>query len=359
MVGKREIRAQAKAEGFAQVGFAAPQIPAQNQRRMLEFIDQGHHGTMAWMEGRGDERADPKALWREVRTVISLGFSYGPGVDVQARVGDPALANISAYAWGRDYHDLVKKAAKRLGRWLIDQGKGTGKDTGVQTGKDTEIKVFVDTAPVMEKPLAQQAGIGWQGKHTNLVSGQDGSWLFLAEIYTNLDLAPDSPGTDQCGSCTRCLDVCPTKAMPTPYTLDATKCLAYLSIEHEGPIPIKYRKAMGNRIYGCDDCLAVCPWNKFAAAAREARLHKSEVRDLTIREALAMGEADFRVFFSGSPIKRLKWHRWMRNALICAGNSGDVGLLPLIEAHQSSNDETLAEAAKWSGAQLSAAPKYN
>jgi len=332
-----DIRRRALAEGFAVCGFAAPEVPADRQARLHTFVTNGEHGTMGWMESRLHERANPKTLWAKARGLISLGYSYAPPANPIDRLEDGHRANISAYAWGRDYHDVVKKAAKRLARWLSEIAEG-------------QVKVFVDTAPVMEKPLAEQAGLGWQGKHTNLVSAAHGSWLFLAEIMTDFELPADPPARDQCGSCTRCLDVCPTKAMPTPYTLNARRCLAYLSIEHEGPIPAEFRTAMGNRIYGCDDCLAVCPWNKFAKASQEARFFQNDIEELSFQQALSFDEPAFRAFFSGSPIKRIKWHRWMRNALICAGNAdgktwGKVKVQ--VKGFIADPDPVLREAAAW------------
>ena len=339
------IRARAVEEGFAACGFADPQVPAARQARLRAFLAEGQHGTLDWMQRRVAERADPKVLWPEVRGLISLGYSYAPAASPLARLQEPSLANISAYAWGRDYHDVVKKAAKRLARWLAAEAGG-------------QVKVFVDTAPVMEKPLAERAGLGWQGKHSNLVSADHGSWLFLAEIMTDFAVPADSPARDQCGSCRRCLEVCPTQAFPSPYTLDARRCLAYLSIEHRGPIPHEFRKAMGNRIYGCDDCLAVCPWNKFAKQSQETRFLQPEIRDLSLKEALSLDEAGFRRRFSGSPVKRLKWHRWIRNALICAGNAPagqGAGLRPLILPYVQHADPVIAEAAAWALDQLATA----
>lgn len=332
-----EIRARALSEGFAVCGFAEPGVPADRQARLHEFVTSGQHGTMDWMEGRIDQRADPKVLWPEALGLILLGFSYAPPADPMQRLKDSSRANVSAYAWGRDYHDVVKKAAKRLARWLSEVAEG-------------EVKVFVDTAPVMEKPLAEQAGLGWQGKHTNLVSAAHGSWLFLAEIMTAFELPTDPPARDQCGTCTRCLDVCPTQAMPTPYTLDARRCLAYLSIEHEGPIPTEFRSAMGNRIYGCDDCLAVCPWNKFAEASQETRFFQDEIEALSLEQALSFEEPTFRSFFSGSPVKRIKWHRWVRNALICAGNADAETWEKVrgqVQKFIANADPVLNEAATW------------
>lgn len=335
------IRARALREGFATCGFTGPFMPDHNQRRLQAFVEQGEHGTMGWMERRQAERQNPQVLWPDVKSIISLGFSYAPQSNPLNRVNDADLANISAYAWGRDYHDIVKKAAKRLASWLADEAKG-------------QVKVFVDTAPVAEKPIAQQAGIGWQGKHTNLVNRNEGSWLFLAEIFTDFSIEPDKAADDGCGSCTRCLDVCPTKAFPTPYTLDARRCLAYLSIEHEGPIPEEFRKAMGNRIYGCDDCLSVCPWNKFASEAHETRFLQSRIRDLSLSNALSMSEEDFRKFFSGSPVKRIKWHRWIRNALICSGNAERSTwdrICSKVKSLQESKDPVIKESADWAIAQ--------
>ena len=331
------IRERAEAEGFAACGFGKAQISDIHQSRLKDFIDQGQHGTMDWMERRVNERLAPQALWPEAKGLISLGYSYAPNHNPLDRLTDASLANISAYAWGRDYHDIVKKAAKRLARWLAQESDG-------------QVKVFVDTAPVMEKPLAHQAGIGWQGKHTNLVSSFHGSWLFLAEIMTDFELPLDTPARDQCGSCTRCLDICPTAAMPTPYTLDARKCLAYISIEHEGPIPEEYRLAMGNRIYGCDDCLAVCPWNKFAAKTKEMHFHQPEIRNLSLKDALGMDETQFSAFFSGSPVKRIKWHRWIRNALICAGNAHGkiwIEIKDQVQLYAKNEDPVIRESAMW------------
>ena len=341
IVSPNTIRARALEEGFVACGFAKAEVSQGRQERLHAFIAQGQHGTMDWMERRLQERSAPTNLWPEARGLISLGYSYAPADNPLDRLGEAGRANISAYAWGRDYHDIVKKAAKRLARWLSDTAQG-------------EVKVFVDTAPVLEKPLAERAGLGWQGKHTNLVSSQHGSWLFLAEIMTAFELPEDMPARDQCGSCTRCLDVCPTAAMPTPYTLDARRCLAYLSIEHEGSIPEEFRAAMGNRIYGCDDCLAVCPWNKFAQETQETRFLKPEVRDLSLDQALSMTDGSFRAFFSGSPVKRIKWHRWIRNALICAGNADAKTwrrLEATVQKFRNHDDPVLKESAAWALAQ--------
>ena len=291
---------------------------------------------MIWMEGRWEQRADPKELWPEVRSVIMLGMSYAPSADPMVLEEARSSGRISVYAQGRDYHDVVKKALKRLGRWLVETA-------------ECEIKVFVDTAPVMEKPLAEAAGIGWQGKHTNLVSRDHGSWLFLGAIYTTLELEPTREGGDRCGSCTACQDICPTNAFPAPYRLDARACISYLTIEHKGPIPHKYRKAIGNHIYGCDDCLAVCPWNKFAesAAANKAFLPRAELAAPELRDLLALDDAQFRQIFSGSPIKRTGRNRMVRNALIAAGNSTDSSLVEPVSALLNDGDEVVREAAEW------------
>lgn len=292
------------------------------------------------MEGRADERASPRGLWPAVERVIMLGTSYAPALDPLrlAGVGDTGV--ISVYAWNRDYHDLIKKRLKALARWLVAEAGG-------------DVKVFVDTAPVMEKPLAAAAGLGWQGKHSNLVSREHGSWLFLGAIYTTLDLPADAPHVDRCGSCTRCQTACPTDAFPAPYRLDARRCLAYLTIEHTGPIPLEFRAPMANRIYGCDDCLSVCPWNRFAQATEEpAFLPRAELTAPKLADLLALDDAAFRALFSGSAIKRIGVKRFIRNCLYAAGNSGDVALLPAVHAHLGSDDAVVADAAAWATAQL-------
>jgi epoxyqueuosine reductase len=299
------------------------------------------HGGMGWMEARADHRADPRALWPEARSVIALGLSYAPEADPLESLAWQDRATISVYARNRDYHDVVKKRLKALARWIVAQYADAG------------VKVFVDTAPVMEKPLAQQAGLGWQGKHTNLVSRAHGSWLFLGEIYTTLDLSPDVPEIDHCGSCTRCLDICPTKAFPSPYRLDARRCISYLTIEHHGPIPEEFRKPIGNRIYGCDDCLAVCPWNKFAATHQEpAFAPRAELTAPKLADFAILDDAAFRALFSGSPIKRIGRNRFIRNVLIAIGNSGDLSLQETAQALCADADPVVAEAAAWAAAQL-------
>jgi epoxyqueuosine reductase len=282
--------------------------------RLREFLSVGAHGDMAWLKTNADRRADPQALWPQARSIVMLGVNYGPDEDPLAILRDRGRGDISVYARGDDYHDLIKPRLKNLGRWLIDNAGG-------------DIKVFVDTAPVMEKPLAQAAGLGWQGKHTNLVSRQLGSWLFLGAIFTTLDLPPDLPETDHCGHCRACLDICPTAAFPAPYRLDARRCISYLTIEHKGAIPRELRELMGNRIYGCDDCLAVCPWNKFAVAGHEAKLAAREaLRAPLLTDLVRLDDAAFRALFSKSAVKRIGRTRFIRNVLIAIGNSGDTSL---------------------------------
>jgi epoxyqueuosine reductase len=284
------------------------------------WIGEGAHGDMDWMAANAPRRANPRELWPGVRSIIMLGMNYGPETDPLATLVDKLAGNVSVYARHRDYHDLIKGKLKQLASWLVAEAKRGGV-------ADADVKVFVDTAPVMEKPLAAAAGIGWQGKHTNLVSREYGAWLFLGAIFTTLDLAPDAAEPDHCGTCSACLDVCPTQAFPAPYRLDARRCISYLTIEHRGQIPREFRTPIGNRVYGCDDCLAACPWNKFAATAREAKL---QARDDLIAPRLAMlaslDDTTFRTFFSGSPIKRIGHVRFLRNVLIAVGNSSDPEL---------------------------------
>jgi epoxyqueuosine reductase len=295
------------------------------------------------MEERAHHRVSPLALWPEARSAIALGMSYAPATDPLALAERPELGRISAYAQGGDYHKTVKKALKALARFIVEQ-------------VPSELKVFVDTAPVMEKPLAQAAGIGWQGKHTNVVSREHGSWLFLGVILTSIELEPDAPADQgrHCGSCTRCLDACPTNAFIGPHRIDARRCISYLTIEHDGPIPDEFRAAMGNRIYGCDDCLAVCPWNRFAdaASANRAFLPRAELAAPRLADLLALDDASFREMFAGSPIKRIGVKRMIRNCLIAAGNSGDVALVPSVNRHRHDPDPVIAEAARWALGQL-------
>ncbi|RMB36766.1 epoxyqueuosine reductase [Sphingomonas sp. PP-F2F-G114-C0414] len=323
---KLEHRLKAKAAelGFVACGIAHADAAPLASERLHQWLADGRHGDMIWMEERKHHRESPAGLWPEVRSVIALGMSYAPKDDPLRLADEGGVGRISVYAQGPDYHDVVKRQLKALGRWLA-----------AEAGRDLppfDLKVFVDTAPVMEKPLAEAAGLGWQGKHTNLVSREHGSWLFLGAIYTTLDLEPDRGGVDTCGSCDACQTACPTDAFPRPYQLDARRCISYLTIEHAGPIPHEFRAAIGNRIYGCDDCLAVCPWNKFAAAANASlAFHpRAELVAPELADILALDDASFRQVFAGSPIKRIGRDRMVRNALIAAGNSGDQALVELV-----------------------------
>ena len=343
---ERRIAGKARELGFAACGFASAGEDPVRSQRLEQWLGDGHHGTMEWMETRLHHRRSPQGLWPEAKSVIALGMSYAPANDPFAleAVGDHA--RISVYAQGKDYHDVVKKRLKALARWLVAEEEGA------------QVKVFVDTAPVMEKPLGEAAGIGWQGKHTNLVSREHGSWLFLGAIYTTLDLAPGDPHRDQCGSCRACLDVCPTQAFPAPYRLDARRCISYLTIEHKGPVREDLREGLGNRIYGCDDCLAVCPWNKFASAASAMKefLPRPELVAPRLAELLALDDAGFRALFSGSPIKRIGRDRFVRNCLYAAGNSGDAALVAPCQALKNDPDPVVAEAAGWALGKLRAIP---
>ena len=300
---------------------------------------------MGWLAERSEQRSQPRNLWPAARSVICLGVSYAPDSDPLATLARPDRGNISVYARNRDYHDVVKGMLKHLAQFIVGRFSA-----GMTT---PEVKVFVDTAPVMEKPLAARAGLGWQGKHTNLVSRRHGSWLFLGEVYTTLELAPDTPHADRCGRCTRCLDACPTQAFPAPYRLDATRCISYLTIEHAGPIPLEFRAAVGNRIYGCDDCLAVCPWNRFAAAGHHAKLQaRADCSAPRLADLAMLDDAAFRTQFSGSPIKRIGRDRFVRNVLIAIGNSGDVDLAATASRLCADPNPVVAEAAAWALARL-------
>ena len=341
---KEAIRGEAERLGFVACGFARADSTPDAGPDLSRWLEAGHHGTMGWMEARADERASPGGLWADARSVIALGMSYAPAADPLALADARDRARISAYAQGVDYHKTVKKGLKALARFIVDR-------------TPSELKVFVDTAPVMEKPLAEAAGIGWQGKHTNLVSRTHGSWLFLGVIMTSLEFEPDQLEPDyHCGSCTACLDSCPTAAIGPAHRIDARKCISYLTIEHAGPIPEEYREAMGNRIYGCDDCLAVCPWNSFAksAAANRAFLPRAELAAPRLADLLKLDDAAFREMFAGSPIKRIGRGRFIRNCLISAGNSGDASLALVIAAHLLDPDPVVAEAAEWALARLQA-----
>ncbi|HWA02751.1 MAG TPA: tRNA epoxyqueuosine(34) reductase QueG [Rhizomicrobium sp.] len=314
---KAGIRSRALAEGFDVVRFAKAEGPRDAAAHLQAFLAQGRHGTMDWMERNAARRADPRAMWPQARSLVVLGSNYGPDYDPMDALNHPALGAISAYARGADYHDVLKKKLKRIAGFVADS-------------YGADVKVFIDTAPVLEKPLAQAAGLGWQGKHTNLVSREFGSWLFLGSIFTTLELEPDSPEADHCGQCRACLDICPTGAFPAPYQLDARRCISYLTIEYKGHIPPEFRRAIGNRIYGCDDCLAVCPWNKFAKASHESRFHaRAELRNPRLADLARLDDGAFRDVFRGSPVKRIGRDRFVRNVLIAIGNTGDESLAPV------------------------------
>jgi epoxyqueuosine reductase len=337
---KESIEQQARALGFDCIGIAAPDAIADAAKHFRDFLASGAHGDMNWLAQNPERRADPRTLWPAVRSVIMLGVNYGPDDDPLAILSERTRGAISVYAQGDDYHDLIKKRLKTLARWLVATAP-------------CEVKVFVDTAAVMEKPLAQAAGLGWQGKHTNLVSRAFGSWLFLGAIYTTLDLPRDEAETDHCGSCQACLDICPTAAFPAPYKLDARRCISYLTIENKGPIPHEFRKAIGNRVYGCDDCLAACPWNKFAQEGREAKLAaRDELRAPGLRELAQFDDAAFRAHFSKSPVKRIGRDRFIRNVLIATGNSGDSGLADTAERLLADDSALVRGAAVWALSQL-------
>jgi len=335
-----ELRARASALGFDAFGITSAQQPPEAGARLAQALALGWQGEMSWMQETAARRADPQALWPEARSIILVGANYGPAQDPLPLLKARGKGSISVYARNRDYHDIIKGRLKDLAG-LLARRSGAA------------VKVFVDTAPVMEKPLAAAAGLGWQGKHTVLVSRAFGSWLFLGAIFTDAELPPDTAHADNCGSCQRCLDVCPTNAFPGPYRLDARRCLAYLNIELKGAIPREFRAPMGNRIYGCDDCLAVCPWNKFASATREARLSaRPELEAPDLAHLLALDDAGFRQLFAGSPVKRIGRARFLRNVLIAAGNSGDAGLLDAVEALLQDPEAIVRGAAVWAWRRL-------
>jgi len=341
------LAAEARRLGFVACGVAPAREDPARAQRLVDWLAAGNHGTMAWMEERAHHRRSPQGLWAEAQSVIALGMSYAPAADPRALESAGDRGRISVYAQGRDYHDTVKKALKALARWLVAEAARRGLG-------EVGVKVFVDTAPVMEKPLAAAAGLGWQGKHTNVVSREHGSWLLLGAIYTTLDLAPAVPGRDRCGSCDACQQACPTQAFPAPYQLDARRCISYLTIELKGPVPAEFRKALGNRIYGCDDCLAACPWNKFADSAHAMRafLPRAELAAPRLADLLALDDAAFRTLFSGSPIKRIGRDRLVRNCLYAAGNSADPALIPQVRALTGDGDPAVADAARWALAEL-------
>lgn len=339
---KAAIRDKARDLGFAAVGFAAVADAPEDKVNLATFLALGRHGDMAWMRDKRGVRGDPKALWPEARTAIVLGMNYGPAQDPLEALARRDRGAISVYTQGRDYHDVLKKRLKALGRWLVATYGGA-------------VKVFVDTAPVMEKPLAARAGVGWQGKHTNLLSRDFGSWLFLGEVFTTLAIAPDQPEADLCGSCDRCLKACPTGALPEPYRIDPTRCISYLTIEHKGAIAPDLREKMGNRVYGCDDCLAVCPWNKFAAPTREEAFRPRAGSDSPRLADLArLDDAAFRKMFSGSAIKRTGRDRFVRNVMIAIGNAGDPTLKPVAEERLTDASPLVRDAAQWAVERLSA-----
>jgi len=347
LISKEAIKAKALELGLDAFGVTTPDALPHAPARLEEFLSEGRHGSMDWMEPRKDQRADPRVLWPEVQSIIAVGHNYGPSVDPLEALKRKERGVISSYARGKDYHDVLKKRLKSLARWMVEQ-------------TETDLKVFVDTAPVMEKPLAAAAGLGWQGKHTNLVSHEFGSWLFLGAIYTTLKLEPDTAHDDTCGTCRACLDICPTKAFPAPYQLDARRCISYLTIEHKSHIPDEFRKPIGNHIYGCEDCLAVCPWNKFAQRSQEAAYHaRIELREPQLADLVGLDDATFREVFSGSPIKRTGRDRFVRNVLIAIGNSGDAGYLPHIRARLGDASPLVRAMAIWALRQLADAETFD
>ena len=337
---KAALAREARALGFDSFGITGPDAIRDAGQWFRAFLELGAHGDMDWLAVRPERRADPRLLWPDVRSIIMLGVNYGPDEDPLAILAEQTRGAISVYAKGDDYHDVIKKRLKALARWLVANSDGA-------------VKVFIDTAAVMEKPLAQAAGLGWQGKHTNLVSREFGSWLFLGAIFTSLDLPREAADTDHCGSCQACLDICPTSAFPAPYKLDARRCISYLTIENKGPIPHEFREAIGNRIYGCDDCLAVCPWNKFAQAGREVKLAaRQELRAPDLAALATLDDAAFRKLFSKSPVKRIGRDRFLRNVLIAIGNSGDKSLVTQAERLLQDQSPLVRGAAVWALSRL-------
>lgn len=343
---KRFLIEEAKAVGFNAVAFTGPDAIPQAPQRLRQYIADGHHADMLWMEETEERRANPSVLWPEVRSIMVLAMNYGPDSNPLSILEHKDRAAISVYAQNRDYHDIIKGKLKHIASRFA-----------ARVGQD--VKVFVDTAPVMEKPLAQAAGLGWQGKHTNLVSRELGSWLFLGSIFTTAEIPPDEPDRDHCGSCRACLDACPTKAFPSPYRIDAGRCISYLTIENKGPIPHEFRKAMGNRIYGCDDCLSVCPWNKFAQATSEMKLKaRDDLKAPKLADFLALDDPAFRTLFSGSPVKRIGRDRFLRNVLIATGNSEDQTLVPQVESLLEDPAPVVRGAAVWALKQLVSTDRF-
>ncbi|TPN47058.1 MULTISPECIES: tRNA epoxyqueuosine(34) reductase QueG [unclassified Mesorhizobium] len=340
------IDAEARRAGFDAVAVTSPDAIPLAPARLAEFVADGFHGSMDWIAETLARRSEPSTLWPEVRSIIVLAMNYGPDHDPRDLLARRDRGAISVYAQNRDYHEVMKGRLKEIAGKIVARAGG-------------DVKVFVDTAPVMEKPLAEAAGLGWQGKHTNLVSREHGSWLFLGTIFTTAELVPDSAEIDHCGSCRACLDACPTDAFPAPYRLDARRCISYLTIENKGPIPHEFREAIGNRIYGCDDCLAACPWNKFARVASEAKLAaRDDLREPAIADLLELGDAAFRAFFSGSPIKRIGRNRFVRNVLIAAGNAGDAALAGTVRGLLDDASPLVRGAAIWALARLVPETEY-
>ncbi|MBX3581961.1 MAG: tRNA epoxyqueuosine(34) reductase QueG [Rhizobiaceae bacterium] len=337
---RQMIDREAKRAGFDAVAVTSPDAIPLAPARLRQFVSDGFHGSMEWIAETLERRGSPSVLWPDVRSIIVLAMNYGPQSDPREVLSRRDRAAISVYAQNRDYHDIIKGRLKEMAGRIVSRAGG-------------DVKVFVDTAPVMEKPLAEAAGIGWQGKHTNLVSREYGSWLFLGSIFTTAEIEPDADEADHCGSCRACLDACPTAAFPTPYRLDARRCISYLTIENKEPIPHEFREAIGNRVYGCDDCLAACPWNKFAQQASEARLvARDELREPALAELLKLDDAAFRKLFSGSPVKRIGRDRFLRNVLIAAGNSGDLALVPSCRDLRGDASPLVRGAAVWALSRL-------
>ncbi|MGO7589585.1 tRNA epoxyqueuosine(34) reductase QueG [Rhizobium leguminosarum] len=341
------VRAESAAKGFDLCRITRPDAIPEAKERLDQFIDAGRHGTMDWMAETRDRRGDPLTLWSEVRSVVVFGLNYAPDEDPRGILDKPDKAAISVYARNRDYHDVIKGRLKEIA-------------TRFAARAGADVKVFVDTAPVMEKPLAAAAGLGWQGKHTNLVSRTHGSWLFLGTMFTTADLAVDAPESDHCGSCRACLDICPTAAFPAPYQIDARRCISYLTIEHKGPIDADLRVLIGNRIYGCDDCLAACPWNKFASSASEMKLKaREDLKEPSIAFLLTLDDAAFRTFFSGSPVKRIGRDRFVRNVLIAAGNSDETALIGPCRALSDDPSPVVRGMAVWALSRLMEAGEFS
>jgi len=337
---KTRISEKARTLGFDAIGFTLPIVPAEAQNDLQEFLLRQYHGDMQWLEARADRRGDPTLLWPEAKSVIVVGHNYAPPENPLEKLAAKHIGNISCYAQNEDYHDVIKKKLRELASWVAKT-------------YTAEVKIFVDTAPVMEKTLAAAAGLGWQGKHTCLVSREFGSWLFIGSILTTLPLEPDAPHAEHCGACTRCLDICPTQAFTAERQIDARRCISYLTIEHKGQIPLEFRKAIGNRIYGCDDCLAVCPWNKFAQTSRESAYHaREELKAPSLRELVQLDDAAFRTLFRKSPVKRIGRDRFIRNVLVAAGNSKDASLQNVIVPLCDDPSPLVAEMAAWALGEL-------